>query len=187
MDDKIATAENIHEQLIQAYVECLKTAYSQLRKRWRPDYRGVGDATDHRFRAIAEILASKSMDPYAYVQYVFEHITPTHPDVHVNQVTSVMLATKYLEYRPIQEAKIRRGVYLNADKLKTRIGEGYTLEQALSDPYNHFTPVFAYAMACSKNDKELAAKFKDDAIEMLQFEPLYTELLGKWLPVEGLS
>lgn len=176
------------EELVNAYIECIQDAYIQMRKRWKPDYRGhLHQATDNRWRQCARILAQHQADPYAYVQYVFDILTVERADVYENEVTGLGLTNSFLEERPKLRERVRLRVQLQSERVSLRINSGEKLDEILNDPYAELSPIFKFAAAWSQERHDLAALFQEDARRMMLFEPLYAELLCKWLPAEWIQ
>ncbi len=172
------------EELVDAYVECLKDAYVKMRRRWRPEFRGVPERHDKQLRPVAQILAQVTANPYSYVHFLFDLLTKGNPDVYINQLCSKTLACEYLSQRPNEEQRIKLNIFLMANAVKSKIDNGFPLEFVITSEFMELTPVFRYAVAVSNNRPDLAARYEQDARRMLEFEPLYKELLAEWLPEE---
>ncbi len=174
--------ENRVAELNAAYADALKDAYIRKRKQWRPDYSGRLASPDQAWLSCAELLAKHNLDPYAYTQFVFDIFIGAQPDVYENQITSINLAETFVTERPKLIERVKLRVRIQADIVSTRIKHGETLESILGDTMAGISPVFAFAAAWSESKHQLAEGFKDDAMRMILFEPLYLELLGQYLP-----
>ena len=181
---KEGTAAGVSDELVDAMVICLKDAYAKMRRRWRPDFRGVPERHDKQLRPVAEILVKANGNPYGYVHYLFDLLTRNNPDVYINQLSSKTLACEYLSQRPNERRRLELQTYLMANAVKTKLANGFPLEFVVTSEFMELTPIFRYAVAISNNRPDLASRYEDDAKRMLEFEPMYKELLGEWLPEE---
>lgn len=187
MDSPSTQAHPYHKlsaDVVAQYVEALKDAYTRMRRRWRSDFRGVPSSHDNQLVYVATVLAERRANPYSYVRYVFDILTKKTPDVYINQLGSVSLADDFINNRALLEKDVQREVYGMADIVKTKLEQGFSLEQILTSPFFSLSPVFRYACAWSEGKHELAKTWEEDAKRMILFEPLYKELLGNWLPEE---
>jgi hypothetical protein len=185
MDNPTSPISDVHEELVEATVECLIEAYITLRRRWLPDYRGVQGKDRASFYQVSKVLAKHNLDPYAFASFVFDKITKVAVDVYPNQITSINLALEFAEQRPLIKDKIDLIVQLQFNSIATRLKNGDKLEDILHDRYAELSAVVRYATAWSEGLTSISEEFLEDAERMIMFEPYYVELLGKWLP-EGL-
>lgn len=173
-------------ELYSAYAFALKDAYVTLRKRFRPDYTGRTNSPEEKWIACAAVLANNDLNPYSYAQFIFDITLTTHGDVYENQFLSLKLANEFVAERPRLIERIKLSIRLQADTISVRTGKGEALDTILDDRYAGLSPIFSFAAAWSVGQFALAEKFRSDATLMLKFEPLYRELLGKWLPEDML-
>ena len=176
------TPEN--EKLLALYIEALKEAFTTLKRRYRSDFQSVGRRDDPRWRQCAQLLLEKGIDPFAYMNFVFDSMTKFNHDVFPTTAVSPAMAARYEEERPARETQVRLIVKLQAEELKRRIDNGESLPEVLEDPLAQLSAVMRFAAAWSEKRFDLAAKFREDAERMLAFEPLYRKLLADWLPEE---
>ncbi len=176
--------EKLKEEILDLYVDCLKAAYTQLRRRIIPEFKGPGSRLDHKWRHLAQVLSAESMDPYAYVRFAFERFLSGNPDVYVEVITSPKMANEFIKERPKIKEEIRQSVATQAEKLRQRLAAGFSLEKLLTDEHIGFSPVFRFATAWSEKKFDIAERYKADAMRQLNFEPLYRELFKPWLPKE---
>lgn len=169
---------------IDKYVESLKDAYTRLRRRWRPDYRGPSSSDHEKWHAAARSLSELKLDPYAYIRFVFDQMTPMHPDVYVNMATSPKMIQVFISEQHRLREDATRLAALQSDQLKHKLQNGWDLRRILTDPYSEFTPLFAFAVAWSEGLRDIAASLREEAEKELLFQPVYKELLAEWLPAE---
>jgi hypothetical protein len=183
MSESSRTLEDAEEALIDEYTNCLVDAFTRLKKRIRPDYRnGVRDFT--KWRVAAKMLHGFSLDPYTYVQFVFDVMLLNHPDVFVDMVLSPKMIRAFLVEQPKLQEQARLMVELQVRKLKVKLDGGNALKDILLDELNGLMPVFRFATAWSEGLPEIAAKYRESAERTLLFQPVYKELLRPWLPKE---
>jgi len=174
---------NMLEKELDEYTNSLVDAYSRLKKRIRPDYAGrVRDFT--KWRAAGEKLLKLKLNPYAYIQFVFDIMLRNHPDVYVDMVLSHKMIDSFLEKQPELNEKARLMFRLQAEDLKGKVSNGYTLREVLLDEYNGYQSVFRFATAWSEGLTDIAEKYRNSAERALLFEPIWRELLKPWLPKE---
>ena len=171
-----------YDSAVAACVNALKDAYVRLRSRYRPDVLSVSSEYDEKFTRVAEELLEAGASPYAYVKYVFEQICKNYPDVYPNMVTSLKLVNRFMGTLGARQAKIREIVRSQAELVKYQLDSGRDLREVLLDPHLEVNAAFRYALACSVNYDDVAARFKQQAEDLMLFEPRYRAELQKWLP-----
>lgn len=164
------------------YIDALKDAYLTLRRRYDPSSYGIGKCFTPRLAPIADLLIQGKGDPYAYMQFVFDHFATKTCDVYPNMVMSPKLVTLFLEARKDCEEELKLILRLQSDYVTTHTKNGRPLEYILKDRLAPLSAVFRFALAWSSQLFDVAELFRLDATRMLMFEPLYKQLLFKWLP-----
>lgn len=184
-----ATDASVHEPVIAAYMDAMKDAFTQLKRRYRPAFVGVGNHEDRLWRAAAVMLHEQGLDPYSYMQFAFLLFSGNTDDVFPRMVTSPKVITRYIEERPARKAELEIILRSQATYMKTRLDSNVPLDAILLDTLAPLSAVFRFAIAFVEKREDLMAKFKKDAEKMVLFEPLYAALLGDWLPddVKGLG
>lgn len=168
---------------IEMYACRLKETYLMLRRVTRPDSCGLGARYDEAVNRVAAALYYRSGNPVSYMQYAFDKSSEFGNDVSYPAIfLSEKMVNRYFMDRKSREEEIRLLLRLQTAELERRLSEGDSLRAVLCDPLAQMSSVFRLAAAFSAGDTELAGRFVEDAREMLLFEPLYKELLGKWIP-----
>lgn len=166
----------------EQYVDRLKRAYTMLRARWHPGYRGPGGTQQARWEDAAEFLQRNKADPFQFMQFVFDRFIPKAGDVYINWATSTSIVREFLKELPRIKEDAQRRVVLQANLIKDRIANGETLDTILLDPHAELSSIFRFAAAWSVGRKDLAERFRERAQRILTFEPHYATLLSQWLP-----
>ena len=170
------------EQLVDAYVDSLQAAYIKMRKEWNPKWSGhLHQVSDKQWRDSAALLAKYNLDPWAYIIYLFEEVGSKRGDLYETQVASFNMIETFKDDRPRQIAKAKMTIALNADNFKTRLDNGYKIDEILEDPYHEYSVVFKYAVAVSENLPKWIDEFKPQAEYVMMFEPTYAEVVSKYL------
>jgi hypothetical protein len=171
-----------HDEIVATYVDALKDAYKRLRVRYRTDFRGLGERYDKALKPVAEALDSHKIDPYPYMQFIFDHLAYKNMDVYPKMICSLNWVNRFLESRPERNEEIQLLINLQSKVIERRLNSGENLQNILLDPHAELSVVFRYAVACSQGEDKLAKLFEKDAVTMLVFEPLYKQYLWDWLP-----
>lgn len=168
---------------IEMYARRLKEAYLTLRRMTRPDSYGLGARHDDAINRVAAALYYRKGSPFGYMQYAFDKASEFGSDTSYTGIfLSDKMVNRYFMDRKSREDEIRLLLSLQSAELERRLNEGDTLRVVLLDPSAQLSAAFRLAAAMSAGDTELAGYFAAEACELLLFEPIYRELLGKWLP-----
>ena len=168
------------ETRTDVFVSTLQRAYTFLRSRRRPDYRGPGARHRDKWDTLAVFLADHQADPYAYAQFVFQKFC--FGDIYETVFTSLKVANQFLDELPKIHKNIELSIRLQAQKIKQRLDSGLTIDAVLLNEFNEITPIFSYASALSVGRKDLAENFRERAERQILFEPFLRVLLKDWLP-----
>lgn len=171
-----------HDEIVATYVDALKDAYKRLRMRYRTDFRGLGTRYDEALKPVASALDMHKIDPYPYMQFIFDALALKHMDVYPKMICSLNWINRYLESRPDREEEVRLLIELQSKVIEARLNSGEDLKDILLDARADLSVVFRYAVAHSQGEDKLALEFEEDALRMLIFEPLYKKHLWEWLP-----
>lgn len=186
-DHRAQSGDSVPQYLIAAYVDSLQSAFTVLKQRLRPDFRGVGNHEPERWEACARLLHAAGLDPFAFMQFSFDTFAAFSHDVFPRMVLSPNMVERFKEEAPAREEKIELICRIQAEYLKRALDSGSTLEEELLNKNTTYSALFRFAVAWSQKKYELASRFRADAQRMLTFEPLYKKFLGKWLPEEMLN
>lgn len=165
------------------YVNALKEAYLNLRRRVNPDIRKVV-GKESSWEDVAVLLYRNGADPYDYVDYCFNEILKRHDDVYANMVASLRMGTQYLVDQPDRKAYLENIVFVQAGTFKDEIRRGRPVRDILLDPELPMSGLFRFATAFSLGHHDLLDRFKEDAVRMLLFKPYYKKLFEGQLPPE---
>ena len=172
------------KELLTAYDDALKDAYVQMRRRWEPKYGEVHFRYFELFRVAARKLKDERLDPYEYVQYAFDTLTPHYGALHPNMVTSLTVIEKFRKDAPDQHNQRALLVQLQVKTLEREMDRGRPLVENLIDPQLEMSAVFRYAMAQTMGEPQLLERFHDAARKQVLFKPYYKELLKGKIPEE---
>ena len=164
------------------YIKALQSAFSELRKILIDKTTYFNPADDAKWKPAAELLLDNQGDPHAYVRYVFDVLVRFKGDVFVNMVTSIPRVQEFLGKRTERLEDLKQRVGLQAEAIKCRITNGWTLDDIFEDPTIGLSPVVRFALAWSEGRGDLAEPWRERARENIRFEPAYREILKTWLP-----
>lgn len=173
------------EELISLYVGALKDAYTAKMRLLDATYRQTfAGAAERKWEDLAGLLIANQLDPFGYVQYVFDFCGEHLDGFYVSVVTSAKMVSRYKVRLPEHERKVALELELQIKHVNDRVGRGERVLDILTDFTAPVNVAVRYAMAVALQQDELAARFKPDAVCLLVFEPCLKRLLGKWLPKE---
>lgn len=181
-DGARAAPVDVTDEMLNLYVTALRDGYLRMRRRWRPEMTGVSGKHDHAFRQLAYALISRKIDPYSYMKFACEFFSRFASDVYVDMICAPKILINYEEHRPNRERDLTVLVELQMGKVQARLRMGDTLDEILTDAHESLSAIFRFAVAHKMSRKDLSDRFKEQAVEMLLFEPLYAKLLGDLLP-----
>jgi len=173
-----------NERKLELFTKRLIEAYVHLRHKLKPSYTRMTKPNYLLWNRAADELIHYGIDPYQYVQWVFDTVTCYRPDVYDREVTSIKFIHAYNKQLPEIEDRIELEVELHAKKIKTLLNTGEKLESILTNELYELSPVVRFATAWSEGLKELADQLRPAAEEMLMFRPFYAKVLKDWLPKE---
>jgi hypothetical protein len=180
--DYAAGNRTVKGYAVIACICALKEAFVGIQRRYRPDIRRAG-GDDLKWRNTAFLLLANECNPFAYMSFAFDacsHLGTVYP----NMVTTGHMVQKYVMERPDIESDLKLLIKLQADSISHLLKRGRSLEEVLLDTTLELSAVFRFALAWSENRHDIAARFREAAQRMLTFQPLYKQLLAKWLPEE---
>lgn len=181
------------EERTAIYVDALVDAYTQMRRRYRPDYKGhVGAENRCRVHRIAQLIMKEELDPYAFMLFAFDRCAVHSDDVYIPMVFSEQAVDLYRQAHHAdlvdndRMAELKLLLRLQSDTIIRRLWRGDTLQEILTDDLEGLSAVFRFASAWGFGERELAERFRSDAKRMLMFDPCYRKLLKGLLPEDML-
>ena len=185
MDDITIDAPVINENVVVAYVDCLKVAYRETRElRTYSKEVYLHRKYDNMFRALALKLLAKGVGPFEYVNWCFDEILTRHDDVYPNMLGSSKLLIPFLESYDYHNEELELLVKAQAKIIKVREERGEGLDSILLDEDMPVGVVLRFAVAHSRGRPDLEAYFKEDTKKQLMLRPYYRKLLSNYLPPE---
>lgn len=172
------------EQEVLWYERAIEKAYTQLRHRYRCELRYLSKRDQAKIKCLAEDLYHNKIDPYNYVNFVFNAFVRLTGDVFFDMIASPKMVKSYVEDRPMNDDIIRRRVSSQYALVENEKAKGRTIHEILTDYQLQINAVIRFAIAWTVGDDELCDLFRQDAERMMLFEPLYRELLKDALPEE---
>lgn len=172
------------EQELRWYADAVTKAYTEMRRRYRPELLYISNRDKEKVEVLAEMLLHNHINPYNYVRFVFSLYAKRTGDVFFSMVASPKTVQAYMEERPIDEDNLRRLVELQYKTVDAEKAQGRTIREILTDYNLQLSAVFRYAIAWMVGEDDLCLLFRKDAERMMLFEPLYRELLKNVLPEE---
>lgn len=172
------------EQELLWYENAIEKAYTHLRHRYRCELRYLSGRDRERIKGLAELLQCNKIDPYSYVNFVFNIFVRQTGDVYFEMIASPKMVKSYAEDRPMNDDILRRRVASQYELVESEKGRGRTIHDVLTDYKLQLSAVIRYSIAWTVGDEELCDLFRQDAERMMLFEPLYRELLKDALPEE---
>lgn len=169
---------------VRQYIAALQQAYTELRKVLIGKDTYFSVAEDVKWKPIAKILCEQGGDPYAYIRYVFDSLVRYKGDVFPNMITSVARVWEFIGTRAERLKDLTILMGLQTDAIRTRIKNGWSLDDIFEDPTIGLSPAVRFALAWSEKRFDLAEEWRERAREQIRFEPAYRELLRAWLPEE---
>lgn len=170
------------EEKLDMYVRRLMDAYVRLRRRLKPTFHKLGNPRMKAWVDCANCLLISQLDPYQYMQWVFDKITVYRPDVYENEATSVKMVNAFANEKDNINDRLELEVKLQAAKIKTLLDSGEKLENLLNNPLYELSAPIRFATAWSEGMKELAEQFRLAASEAIMFRPHYAVALKEFLP-----
>lgn len=168
---------------IPAFVEALRDAYVTLRRQTRKDSVGLGKRAEPQLRRLAGALYHRGGDPYAYMQFCFDIAAEHARDISYTRIIfSDGMINRFFMARDKRRAELELLLRLQADDLATYLDLGRKLEDILRDDHIGFSPPFRFVAAVQAGNSDLVEEFREEAEEMMKFEPLYRDIYRKWLP-----
>lgn len=172
------------EQSLERCVDALRAAYMKIRQRWDRRFRAVGSGFNEKARKFAALLLAKEVNPYNYVQFVWDLHARHTGDIYDAMLLSESNLNRYLESRPETEDHLRLLVRLQFNVLERELKSGRQLRDVLVDRHLELSAVFRFAAAWAAREADLCEMFREQAECMLLFEPAYRRLLEHALPEE---
>lgn len=169
------------------YERAVLDAFTRLWRRYQPNKPTIPSTVNKGIDRLAAELMRLKINPYNYVQCIFEHHARFTGAVSFNMISSPASIQRYLEVRPEREAEIGVLVRIQTSKVEDLLSSGRSLREILTDYNEPLSAIYRYALANSTGEHDLCAIFKEDAERMLMFEPLYKKLLAPLLPKEMLD
>jgi hypothetical protein len=156
-----------------------------LRRMTRKDSIGLGPRFEPELRRLAGQLLYRGGDPRSYMQYVFDQAAEHGSDITYPRILfSNEMVNRFFLARVTRRDELELLARLQAHTLEARLNDGRSMEDILRDPREELSAVFRFLVAHLSKLTELENELRDDATMMLDYEPLYREVYGKWLPEE---
>ena len=179
------TPEGVNEEKLDAFVRALRDAFLTLRRMTRKDSIGLGPRFEPELRRLAGQLLYRGGDPRSYMQYVFDQAAEHGSDIAYPRILfSNEMVNRFFLARVKRREELELLAHLQAHTLETRLNDGRQMEDILRDPQLELSVIFRFLVAHLSKLPELENELRDDAMMMLNYEPLYREVYGKWLPEE---
>jgi hypothetical protein len=176
------------EQTLAAYVGALKDAYTVKMQLLDSSFELPGSsAADKKWSVLATLLADRGLNPFGYIQFVFDFCGEHLDGFYMNVVASERMVEQYRRKLPEHNAKLEESVAYQIEHVRDRLGNGECLDGILNDPNAPVNVAVRLAMAAALSRDDLVKQFEADAKYLLVFEPHLKVLLGKWLPKEFLT
>lgn len=173
------------EQRTDAFVRVLRESYLALRRRTRPDSLGLGPRFEPELRRLAGQLMYRGGDPRSYMQFLFDQAAEHGSDTTYPKIMfSAEMINRYFLARSKRREELELLAHLQAGQLESRVNNGRPVEEVLRDQRIELNAIFRFVVAHLYGFVELEKELREDALTMLDYEPLYREIYRKWLPEE---
>jgi hypothetical protein len=170
-------------RMMSEFVGALKDAY-EIKMRLIDDTFKLRstEAYEAKWTELAETLHTNGLDPFSYIQFVFDFCGEKLDGFYLNLVLSSKMVSKFKAQLPKHNAALKVSMKLQVDHVESRLKGGDTIEQVLADDYAPVNAALRFALAWSEKKYELAEPFRGAAEIVMTFEPYIRQLLNPWLP-----